>query len=97
AATGKIVDDYTGRIRAKIRGYVFVPDNVADDAQVQFDVTLLPGGSVLNVRKTKSSGNAAYDDAVERAILRAQPLPLPEDPALFSRFRQLHLTFRPKE
>ncbi|MDR2195259.1 MAG: hypothetical protein LBE50_01475, partial [Gallionellaceae bacterium] len=39
AATGKIVDDYTGRIRAKIRGYVFVPDNVADDAQVQFDVT----------------------------------------------------------
>jgi colicin import membrane protein len=34
---------------------------------------------------------------VERAILRAQPLPLPPDPALFKDFRELNLIFRPKE
>jgi colicin import membrane protein len=39
----------------------------------------------------------AYDNAVERAILKAQPLPLPPDAALFNRFREMKLGFRPKE
>jgi colicin import membrane protein len=39
----------------------------------------------------------AYDAAVERAILKASPLPLPPDPALFQQFRDLHLRIRPKE
>ncbi|MDH4234089.1 MAG: TonB C-terminal domain-containing protein, partial [Gallionella sp.] len=43
----------------------------------------------------KSSGNAAYDNAVERAILKSDPLPLPPDPALFKEFRVLKLKFRP--
>lgn len=97
AAEGKVVDDYKSRIKAKIKSYIFMPQNVADDAQAEFDVTLLPGGTVLSARKTKPSGNDAYDAAVERAIWRAQPLPLPSDTALFNRFRELHLTFKPKE
>ena len=44
---------------------------------------------------TKPSGSAAYDSAVERAIKKAQPLPLPPDAALFDRFRELRLTVRP--
>jgi colicin import membrane protein len=58
-------------------------------------VTLLPGGMVLKAELTKPSGNAAYDSAVERAIKKAQPLPLPPDVKLFGSFRELHLTFRP--
>jgi colicin import membrane protein len=45
----------------------------------------------------KSSGVAAYDNAVERAILKAQPLPVPSEPASFARFRNLHLKFRPND
>jgi colicin import membrane protein len=99
AATGKIVADYTGRIKSKIRGFIpeHVLEGVPDSAQVEFDVTLLPGGDVFTVRKTRSSGNAAYDEAVERAILRAKPLPLPEGTELFGNFRELHLSFRPRE
>jgi colicin import membrane protein len=52
---------------------------------------------VLDARLTRSSGNAAYDNAVERAILKSQPLPLPADAGMFSRFRELKLSFKPVE
>jgi len=45
----------------------------------------------------KSSGNAAYDNAVERGILKSDPLPLPPDPAMFKDFRILELKFQPRK
>lgn len=97
AAIGRVVDEYTGRIVSKIRRNIVMPPDVADDARAEFLVTLLPGGTVLSARLTRSSGNAAYDSAVERAILKSQPLPLPTDVAMFNRFRELELVFRPIE
>lgn len=97
AAIGRIVDEYTGRIVSKIRRNIVMPPSVANDAQVEFSVTLLPGGTVLNARLTRFSGNVAYDNAVERAILKSQPLPLPSDATMFKNFRELKLVFRPVE
>ncbi len=98
AAAGRVLDEYVGKIIAKIRRNIVLPPDVADDAKAEFDVTLLPGGEVLNVRLTMKSGSQAYDSAVERAIWKASPLPVPSDPDLFSRkFRNLHLKFRPKD
>ncbi len=97
AAIGRVVDEYTGRIIGKIRRNIVMPPDVADDARAEFSVTLLPGGAVLSARLTRSSGNAAYDNAVERAILKSQPLPLPADVAMFNRFRELKLVFKPVE
>ncbi len=97
AATGRVVDEYSGKIKAKITRNVVMPPNVANDARAEFAVTLLPGGTVLNARLTRSSGNEAYDNAVERAILKSQPLPLPPDAGLFNRFRELKLSFKPVE
>ncbi len=97
AAQAGVVDEYTGKIAAKIRRNIVMPPDVPDDARAEFSVTVLPGGTVLNPRLLKSSGNAAYDNAVERAILKAQPLPLPPDAGLFNRFREMKLGFRPKE
>jgi colicin import membrane protein len=97
AAIGRVVDEYGAKIRAKIRRNIVMPPNVANDARAEFLVTLLPGGTVLNAVRIKSSGNAAYDDAVERAILKSDPLPLPPDVTLFNRFRELDLVFKPTE
>lgn len=97
AATGRVVDEFIGKIRAKIRRNIILPRDVPEKAQAEFNVTLLPGGSVLNARLIKPSGDPAYDAAVERAIFKASPLPLPDDAALFNRFRQLHLKFNPVE
>lgn len=97
AAIGRVVDEFIVKIVAKIRRNVVMPPDVANDARAEFGVTLLPGGTVLNTKLLKSSGNAAYDNAVERAIIKSQPLPLPPDAALFNRFRELKLGFKPAE
>lgn len=97
AARSKLVSDYTDRIKRKIKQALVLPPNMQGNPEAEFDVVLLPGGEVLGVKLKRSSGVAAYDSAVERAILKAQPLPLPPDPALFSSFRDLNLSFRPKE
>ncbi len=97
AAQAKLVDEYKHLIREKIKRFVLEPPNLPKTAQVEFDVVLLPGGDVLSVKLRKSSALALYDSAVERAILKAQPLPLPPDPAMFKHFRELNLIFRPEQ
>ena len=93
----RVVDEYIGKISAKIRDHIVEPPNVPKKARAEFLVTLLPGGVVLNAKLIKFSGDAAYDDAVERAILKSQPLPLPPDVAMFKNFRELKLGFEPEK
>ena len=83
------------RIHIRNRINVQIADAVPGNPEAVFNVTLLPSYEVLRISKLKSSGNKAYDDEVERAILKASPLPRPDKPELFS--RELHLTFRPKD
>ena len=97
AAMDAIVNEYKAKIVTKIRRNIVKPPDVPDNARAEFRVTLLPGGTVLSAELKKSSGNAAYDNAVERAILKSQPLPLPADVAMFNRFRVLLLVFKPAE
>jgi len=97
-AEGEVVDEYIARIAAKIRRYIVLPPGVSMKIKAEFNVTLLPGGEVLNAVLVKTSGNDAYDSAVERAILKAQPLPLPPaEQKMFNRFRDLRLKFSPAE
>ncbi len=97
AATAAEVGRYQDMIRGKIRHNIVMPPDVSPNAEVIFKVTLLPGGSVLDAVILKGSGNPAYDEATERAIYKAQPLPLPTDPLLKKQFRELRLTIRPEE
>lgn len=95
AARKSQMDKYKKAISDRIRRFIVLPPNMQGNPEAEFDVIQLPGGEVLGAKLKRSSGNAAYDNAVERAILKAQPLPLPPDPALFT--RELNLTFRPQE
>jgi colicin import membrane protein len=97
AARQSQIDKYRAAIRDKIRRFIVLPPNVQGNPEAEFDVVLLPDGNPLGVKLKRTSGNSAYDNAVERAILKAQPLPLPPDPALFKDFRELNLKFRPQE
>ncbi len=99
AAVGKVIDEYKAKIQSKIKRNINIADTqgVAKDARAEFLVTLLPGGTVLNVKPIKKSGNAAWDSAVERAIWKSQPLPLPPDVALFRNFREFTVGFSPGE
>lgn len=97
AARQGLVDEYKARIHNKIKRYVVVPPDINGNPEAVFEVVLLPDGEVLKVTLVKSSGIPAYDNAVERAINRASPLPLPPDPSLFEEFRTLDLHFKPNE
>ncbi|HEY6898115.1 MAG TPA: energy transducer TonB [Rhodocyclaceae bacterium] len=95
SARSKAVDGYVGKIKGKIRGNLVLPPDVKGNPEAVFDVTQLPSGEVLSARLRKSSGNAAVDAAIERAILKSSPLPQPDRADLFE--RELRLTFKPIE
>ena len=97
SAQARLRNEYSERIKARIKRFVVMPPNMQGNPEAEFDVVLLPGGEVLSVKLRRASGNAAYDGAVERAIHKAAPLPLPPDPALFRDFRELNLKFRSQE
>ncbi|HQR60693.1 MAG TPA: TonB C-terminal domain-containing protein [Methylophilaceae bacterium] len=98
SASRGVVDEYRARIVAKIKRYVNKQVCGNGKPELVFAVVLMPTGEVSgNPRLVKGSGLPACDQAVERAILQAQPLPLPPQPELFSQFRELKLTFKPNE
>ncbi|MDR0588730.1 MAG: cell envelope integrity protein TolA [Burkholderiales bacterium] len=94
-AQQKALSEWTEKIRGKIRGNINLPPQITGNPEAIFDVTLLPTGEVLNATLARSSGNAAYDDAVARAITKSSPLPKPDRPDVFR--RELRLLFRPNE
>jgi colicin import membrane protein len=97
AAQAREIDKYKQAIASRIKRFIVEPPNLQGNPEVELDIIVLPGGEVLDVRTKRASGQAPWDNAVERAIRRAQPLPLPPDPALMKEFRELNLKFRPKE
>ena len=97
-AMSGVISEYQARIRAKIRAQTRIPENLTGNPQVRHAVKLMPTGEVLDVKTLQRSGNPAYDDAVERAIFKASPLPLPEEKEARAAFvPEMVLTSRPRE
>ena len=95
AAHNKAEADWIDRIRSKVRSNVIVPPDLQGNPEAVFDVVQLPTGEIIDVQLRKSSGVPAYDNAVQRAILKSSPLPKPATPDLFE--RSLRLKFRPRD
>ena len=94
--SARVIDPgYANLIRTRIRGNIVVPGDMTGNPEAIFDVNQIPDGSVISVTLRKSSGNQAYDAAVERAIRKSSPLPTPPRPDQFQRI--LELKFRPME
>jgi colicin import membrane protein len=98
AANAGVVDEFKNKIQAKIRGNVNKALCGEGNPELIFNIGLLPTGELSGSPViAKSSGSAACDEAVERAIMASQPLPLPNDGSLFSQFRNLKLKFKPND
>lgn len=96
AAIQTQVERYQDMIRNKIRRKMKMVADVPASAEAIFRVTLLPDGTLMDDPVLiKSSGFPAYDDAAARAILSAEPLPVPTDATLQKMFRELKLSIRP--
>jgi colicin import membrane protein len=84
---------YIGKLRGKIKSNIVVPSGIDGNPEAVFDVLQLPTGQVIDVKLRTSSGHKAYDAAVERAIQKSSPLPLPDRTEQFQ--RSLEIKFRP--
>lgn len=97
ASAGEI-DKYKAMIQSKIQRNVNKSLCGDGKPELVFEITLMPTGEVQGTPElVKSSSISACDDAVERAILQSQPLPLPADVNLRAQFRNITLKFYPNE
>ncbi len=71
-------DNYISRLQNAIRSQMRYPANSPGNPVVRMRIEQLPNGEVTNVTVEKPSGVQAFDDAVERAIRAASPLPRDE-------------------
>jgi len=92
-----VVDKYIEIIKQKVTRNWLRPAASKKGLACKVLVRLIPGGEVVEVRIISSSGDASFDRSVETAVLKASPLPLPPDPLLFERFRELKFLFSPEE
>ena len=70
---------YAGRVAARIKSNVVLADPVVGNPRAEVEVRADADGKILSRRLVKSSGNAAWDQAVLRAIDRTGTLPRDTD------------------
>ncbi|AVR96101.1 cell envelope integrity protein TolA [Pseudoduganella armeniaca] len=72
---------YKAAVAAKIKSNISYAgsQDVPGNPSAEFQITQLPTGEIISVRKIKSSGIPAYDTAVENAIAKSSPLPKKKD------------------
>ncbi|MEP6874169.1 MAG: cell envelope integrity protein TolA [Burkholderiales bacterium] len=67
--------NYGGRITAYIKPKIVLTEPVDGNPRAVVEIRLAPDGTIIAKRLVKSSGSKAWDDAVLRAIERAEVLP----------------------
>lgn len=81
ATAPRIDSGYLASITSKIKSttsYLGSTD-VAGNPRAVFKVDQSPSGEIMSVRMAKSSGVPAFDEAVEKGIIKSSPLPKKKD------------------
>lgn len=92
-AAGRATDAYAGRIKARILPNIVFTELVSGNPEAVVRVRGDASGRIVSVRLMKSSGHPGWDEAVQRAIVKTEVLPLDED----GRSPDLELSFRPND
>ncbi|WP_310626531.1 cell envelope integrity protein TolA [Limnohabitans sp.] len=88
-------DSYGGRIRARVKPNItFDPSSVSGNAAAEVEVRCAPDGTIVSRKLLKSSGSAAWDNAVLKAIDKTEVFPRDTDGRVHS---PLLLVFRPND
>lgn len=83
-------------IQQKVTRKWLKPNGSVKGLACKVRVRIIPGGDVVSVQVVKGSGNSIFDRSVERAVRKASPLPLPSDPAIAARMREIDFNFAPE-
>lgn len=86
---------YKKVIEDKIKkGWNWFDTSAALVTKVEFDIA--EDGAISNIRIGQGSGNYEYDDSVERAVAKANPLPAPPA-SVYQFFKSVRMTFDPRD
>ena len=90
------VNKYKALILQAISEHWVIPPQVNKSLSCELRIRLAPGGEVLDVQVTRSSGDPSLDHSARVAVLKASPLPVPSDPNAFAAFREFALKVKPE-
>ncbi len=91
------INKYRRLIKEEVTRHWNIPATANDDLLCEVKVRLIPSGDVVEVQIIKSSGDAAFDRSVEKAVYRAAPLSVPPvESGLFDEFREVVFQFEPR-
>ena len=85
---------YGGRVAARVRPNITFTDDAPGNPRAEVEVRAAPDGTIVGKKLVKSSGNAAWDDAVLKAIDKTETLPKDVDGRVPS---SLIIGFRPRD
>ena len=93
-STGSVGADagYIQKVSARIKSNTLfnVPAGLNGNPPVEYDVELLPDGSIKGMKKRRASGVPGFDEAVRRAIVKSAPFPPNQAGKVPSRFEVSH-------
>lgn len=87
---------FIARINSAINDRFVRPPGLPGGLKCTLSVRLIPGGEVIEARVVQSSGNSVFDRQAENAVLKASPLPVPDEPRLFEQMREINFVFDPE-
>lgn len=90
------VNKYKALILQAISQHWIIPTQANKHLYCELMIRTAPGGMVLDVQVTKSSGDPSLDSSARAAVLKASPLPVPADANDFDAFRQFVLKVKPE-
>ena len=87
--------EFVGYIADKVERSWLRPPGATKGLRCKVNVKVIPGGDVASATVVESSGDPVFDRSAENAVLRASPLPMPQDPAIARHFRDFNFNFEP--
>lgn len=91
-----VVDKYKALIVQAISENWVVPVGADKKRSSVLLIRVAPGGMVMDVQVTKSSGDPSLDSSARAAVMKSSPLPVPSDSDAFEAFRQFELKVKPE-
>ena len=94
-----LVEKYKALIAEKVKLNIVLPPSLEGNLEVIYDVKLTIQGKIVDLPVlVESSGVILYDEAVDKAIRKSDPLPVPSEIEVFNDyFRNFRIRFRPEE
>jgi colicin import membrane protein len=91
-----VLNKYKALILQAIGQQWVVPSHVDKRLSCELLIRLAPGGVVMEVSVTRSSGDVLLDRSARAAVFKASPLPVPDDILSFEPFRRFVLKVKPE-